>query len=718
MVRLFNLQMFLLRNRVYKLLFLFFVFTKIANCQIEVDDSFLLYNDKALNVDEKTSQNAELLVKHLIKGKSGDKEKFDILFKWVSLNIRYSHSEFYEPIDYNPQSISRILRTKHTICLGYAQLMDTLCKLAELKNLTITGYGKGEIFDIGDSVYFSNHAWNAVNIDGLWYLYDLTWSLRQADYKLTKWGERVVRFLEKHPEKFKRKKIRTSRRKNYRNDCGKEYKKQKNYYYKSKSFPRFMRRIVLRIPYNTHRYYYKGASTNFYLSEPNVFATTHIADNPIWNFSPKKTIKEFENDSTYYFLSDSLLKHQNRYGFECKDCDENFNLSNKDRLILLNKNSQIFNHKNKFIKQICEESLAKTYFNEYSNSLDSIQKKSNLDSSLIYIERCILSNLEGKKAFSVFISLQKNKNNKKKKLLIDENKVHLYFVKNRVRQTLKSLREIKEIGNKSTSFTTVYINKAKQIDNFNTNVNPNIINSYSDKRIDKIEQLTKIKKDSLDELNLIITQKQMLFDTILTHLSLNIWQQAFQHDSVIIPFEKRIKLRYQLKDNYKMQVVDIGKKIMEEEIQYANSVKLILYKPTQECIDNFNKIIYLLKVKSTIQNDVLNNMHELAKGKKISEDDVIEFKNSQVTEWVKDICWLNFNKPKLKTANWGYDLLSQKEKNLIYIIKRENFVERNRHRIINGYLKNGFRVGNRSISDVKRRLNIKRKQIKKLYKLE
>lgn len=718
MVRLFSLQMFLFKNRLFVLIFLQFILFKVAECQIDIDDSFLKYNDKALNVKDEISQNAELLVNQLIKGKVSDKEKFDIIFKWVSLKINYSHFEFYEPIEYNPQSISRILKKRHTICLGFSQLMDTLCKIAGLKNVTVIGNGKNESFDVGDSLYLHNHSWNAVKLDDLWYLYDVTWSLKQADYKLTKWGQRIETFLEKHPEKLKKKRLRIRGYNNYKNDCDKEYKKQKTYYYKQKWMRTLFRRIVYIIPYKKYKKYYKGASTDFYLSEPNVFAITHIADDPIWNFSDKTNISEFENDSAFYYFNDSLLKHQNRIGFNCKKCDEYYDLSNKEKLIFINTNSRSFNPKNKFIQLICEEALSKIFLQDYYNVTDSIKKKSVLDSSLIYIERSMVTNQLCKNNFSIFIKMQKTKNNKKKSLLLTENKQHVLYVKNNVKETLKSARSVSELLNKSKAFANVYVTKKNQINNFNTDINPNTLFNYSEKRIEKIENIITIKQDSLKALDLMISLKIFSFDSLMANLSLNIWPQAMLYDSIEKPFIKRIRLRYQYKDNYKKPVVDLGKKIAENEYQYFNSTKYILFIPVQECANYFNEIAVLIKYKSAIQSELLNNMREQTKAKIITQESLIDFKEIQVNNWVQHICWLNFNYPKLVTTNYGFEYMSHKQIELVKIIQKENDVERSRYSKINHELKIGSRDGNKRISEVKRRLKVKHKKIIKIYKLK
>ena len=60
---------------------------------------------------------------------------------------------------------------KHTaVCAGYADLFVALAHAADLNAVTIRAYAKGYGYSIGSRFKgSSDHAWNAVEINGQWY---------------------------------------------------------------------------------------------------------------------------------------------------------------------------------------------------------------------------------------------------------------------------------------------------------------------------------------------------------------------------------------------------------------------------------------------------------------------------------------------------------------------------------------------------------------------
>lgn len=113
--------------------------TNVLHSQAPKDPDILPYTAKDVSFKKRTETDAEQLVKKLILGKTGDQEKFDAIFSWVTTNISYDYNEFYLPTAPIPGSIQRILKTKRTICLGYSNLMDTLYMLAGITNVTVYG---------------------------------------------------------------------------------------------------------------------------------------------------------------------------------------------------------------------------------------------------------------------------------------------------------------------------------------------------------------------------------------------------------------------------------------------------------------------------------------------------------------------------------------------------------------------------------------------------
>src|SRR3989338_1022697 len=123
---------------------------------------------RAPKLSWKTERDPKLLVETLTAGKTGDLEKFEAIFAWVASNVQYDYRSYYSGKGYYSETdIRKVLRRKEAICFQYAALMDHLCALADIHNVTVTGYAKDMLFDINDTIYFDNHAWNAVKLEDM-----------------------------------------------------------------------------------------------------------------------------------------------------------------------------------------------------------------------------------------------------------------------------------------------------------------------------------------------------------------------------------------------------------------------------------------------------------------------------------------------------------------------------------------------------------------------
>jgi hypothetical protein len=69
----------------------------------------------------------------------------------------------------------------HAICGGYALAFEYLCQKAGIPCGYVTGIANPDAEDENAAGF---HAWNIVNIDGIWYETDLTWDDFDIDYKI------------------------------------------------------------------------------------------------------------------------------------------------------------------------------------------------------------------------------------------------------------------------------------------------------------------------------------------------------------------------------------------------------------------------------------------------------------------------------------------------------------------------------------------------------
>jgi hypothetical protein len=74
----------------------------------------------------------------------------------------------------------KVLNQRTAVCDGYAKLFKVLCDDAGLRSEVITGYARG--FGGGSGKFRSNHSWNAVMIDSVWKLLDVTWASGFINY--------------------------------------------------------------------------------------------------------------------------------------------------------------------------------------------------------------------------------------------------------------------------------------------------------------------------------------------------------------------------------------------------------------------------------------------------------------------------------------------------------------------------------------------------------
>jgi hypothetical protein len=143
-------------------------------------------------------ENPEALAKQLIAPCKTGLEKVTAIFKWITENISYrikpnnkmpvtstfSSKKIINESDViddgplkplNERVAEEVLSRREAVCDGYARLFTTLCDYAGIRSEIIIGYAKS--WTKKPSQRFGvNHYWNAVMIDGIWYLLDATWA--------------------------------------------------------------------------------------------------------------------------------------------------------------------------------------------------------------------------------------------------------------------------------------------------------------------------------------------------------------------------------------------------------------------------------------------------------------------------------------------------------------------------------------------------------------
>jgi transglutaminase/protease-like cytokinesis protein 3 len=138
--------------------------------------------------------NTDKLVELINKDFSLQDEKARAVFRWVTTSISYdvNLSELLDSKSVNAFSyktekekeikekrfkldlVTNALNSKKAVCHGYAALVENLCLKLGIEAKIIVGNLKSDPSQIGELPIITNHAWNAVKIDGNWQFIDAT----------------------------------------------------------------------------------------------------------------------------------------------------------------------------------------------------------------------------------------------------------------------------------------------------------------------------------------------------------------------------------------------------------------------------------------------------------------------------------------------------------------------------------------------------------------
>lgn len=125
----------------------------------------------------KSYKHAEEIASYIMEKPSSEIEKARMIYVWLAENIAYDDAG-YNSKKLGDNSAEEVLRTRVGVCAGYANAFQSIGEKVGLEIIKIIGCAKGYDYesDISDNVEeSSNHAWNAIRIDGTWAIYDATW---------------------------------------------------------------------------------------------------------------------------------------------------------------------------------------------------------------------------------------------------------------------------------------------------------------------------------------------------------------------------------------------------------------------------------------------------------------------------------------------------------------------------------------------------------------
>jgi len=125
-----------------------------------------------------------------------DEEKFRAIFTWVCSNISNDYELYLKNkigrercrsdnelkawyAHFAKELLQKLLLDHKTICTGYAYLVRELALAVGIECVIVDGYGRTPGSKLKKD--FPNHNWNAVKLNGKWYLCDPTWASGKID---------------------------------------------------------------------------------------------------------------------------------------------------------------------------------------------------------------------------------------------------------------------------------------------------------------------------------------------------------------------------------------------------------------------------------------------------------------------------------------------------------------------------------------------------------
>jgi hypothetical protein len=132
-------------------------------------------DEYAKNTPAEKSVKTEKLAAHLALRAKNDLEKARLIYAWIAHHIYYDVVAYTSEVNPKHQYGAQVLQRRKAVCDGYSNLFLDLATAMDLEAVKIVGYSKGFGYKKGQRFSETDHAWNAVKIDGEWKLLDVTW---------------------------------------------------------------------------------------------------------------------------------------------------------------------------------------------------------------------------------------------------------------------------------------------------------------------------------------------------------------------------------------------------------------------------------------------------------------------------------------------------------------------------------------------------------------
>lgn len=146
---------------------------------VQIDYSAI--DNYARNAPASAARNLNTLSAYLTSPAKSDLAKARSVYAWITSHISYDEQAFSgQKYSSEVEYANRSLRIRKAVCTGFALLFKHLLKPAGIDVANIKGYARTFDSEAGQPIQRVDHEWNAVRLDGDWYLLDIAWAQTTA----------------------------------------------------------------------------------------------------------------------------------------------------------------------------------------------------------------------------------------------------------------------------------------------------------------------------------------------------------------------------------------------------------------------------------------------------------------------------------------------------------------------------------------------------------
>ena len=644
----------------------------------------IILNDTTVPRTKGFDKDPLSLVTFLLLDRKTEKEKFDRLFSWVAINIKYDYKGSISTRIPTKPKIKRLLKRKKGTDRDYAFIMDTLCSLAGIQNVSINGYVKDELFNIGDSFYYDNSMWNAVKLDGKWFVYDVSKCTGQYCFKYTKTSSKIDQWIKNINKKKKKKTINHHFTKI--GECEKTIYtiKTKRVYYQLSWFNQFLSNFLSLIKPQKKQIYSKVTNDSFYLTNPERFAITHIPTIPYWSLlNGQVKMNDFIADSTEYDEKHFKYKGLKKEGRFCLECDLYFSSDELGKALTTLKQSSNFNDKNKYITSKSQLIIADRYYQKSNIENDSMTKVSLLDSSLFYISLAKKSTAQCSINLKKDIQHHKIKNKAKFNLVSIENKKHTKLIESIVKTSVQKKRKMESFQYQTKILKKRFLSYQYKLNQITYKEKSSSLKAKPEEKVKVIENTYYSYLNEIDSISTILSNVTTRLDINMKILADNIWKDDSKMYSIIYTYNECSYYRWDLYDSYDEGIIDSKIKINELESSYLSDFNNNIFKISDTCSNLSKSMFSLIKKRYAISLKASKLLILLIQEKRIEQSQLKILINKSCTDLEDNICWMKTNKQVIFEVSNGLLKLSKSQKRILKAIFRENRAEKDRYEYIN-----------------------------------